>query len=521
MEKWKVYMKIQQLSEQGFKKAQIARKLGISRTTVHDYLERRPEEMAIWVASTRERTKKLDSYHDEIYSWLKEHPDMSAAQVLDWLEEKYEHVRVAESTVRNYVKALRQRYHLPKVLKVRQYEAIPDPPMGKQAQVDFGQTNQQTVKGEEVTLYFICFVLSHSRYKIVIWLERPFTTKDVIWSHEKAFEQLGGMPEEIVYDQDHLILVNENAGEYIFTAAFQSYRQERGFRVYMCKKADPESKGRIENVVGFVKKSFAKHRLFDNIDKWNEDSQAWLDRTGNGKIHNTTKKRPAAVFQLEKKHLRPIHKMPNIIKKDTSSITVTVKKNNTVPYKGNHYSVPIGTYQHSESNKVHLVREDDIIAVVDANGEMIAEHKIDHRKGELITAPNHRRDRSKGIDTYIHSVAARFQDSDQATEYLEEIRSRYPRYIRDHLQIIAEAIKDAESSYLDQALAKCQNDRLFSGHEFRDVLAYFYREDAKRQAAATAEKDITSSVDKRYDHYQPTTRDIDAYISILGGGASS
>lgn len=520
MEKWKVYMEIQQLNKQGFKKAQIARKLGISRTTVHDYLERRPEEMATWMASTLERSKKLDPYHYEIYSWLKEHPDMSAAQVLDWLEEKYEGVGVAESTVRNYVRSLRQRYHLPKVLKVRQYEAIPDPPMGKQAQVDFGETKQQTTDGEEIKLHFICFVLSHSRYKVVTWLDRPFTTKDVIWAHEKAFELLGGMPEEIVYDQDHLILANENAGNYIFTAAFQSYREERGFRVYMCKKADPESKGRVENVVGFVKNSFAKHRLFDNIDKWNEDCQAWLDRTGNGRIHNTTKKRPAMVFQLEKKHLRPVHQKVNSFSKDTSSITVTVKKNNTIPYKGNHYSVPLGTYQHGESNIVYLSRKKEMLTVVDANGEMIAEHKIDHRKGELIKASNHRRDRSKGIDTYIHSVSAQFRDFDQAISYLEEIRNRYPRYIRDHLQVIAKAIKDAGNSYLDQALAMCQNEKLFSGNDFRDVLAYLDRENAEKQTAATAEKDKTSSVDKRYDRYQPATRDMDIYISILEGDGS-
>jgi len=515
-----VYMEIKQLRKQGFRKAQIARKLGISRTTVHNYLKREPEEMATWVASTRQRSKKLDPHHNEILSWLKKHPDMSAAQVLDWLEEKYTCAGVSESTVRNYVKALRQRYHLPKVLAVRQYEAIPDPPMGKQAQVDFGQTKQQTTKGEEIKLHFISFVLSHSRYKVVIWLDRPFTTKDVIWAHEKAFEIYGGMPEEIVYDQDHLILVKENAGDCIFTAAFQSYREERDFRVYMCKKADPESKGRIENVVGFVKNNFAKHRVFDNIDKWNEDCQTWLKRTGNGKVHNTTKKRPAAVFQLEKEHLRPVPKKINSFTKDTSSITVTIKKDNTVPYKGNRYSVPFGTYRHGESNEVKLSRKEEMLVII-MNGEIIAEHQIDHRKGELIQPTNHRRDRSKGIDTYIQSVSGHFQDSDQATGYLEEIRSRYPRYIRDHLQMIAEAIKDAENKFLEEALVMCINEKLFSGSDFRDVLTYFQRENAEKQVAATSENNITSSVDKRYDHYQPTTRDMDEYISILEGGASS
>ena len=57
------------------------------------------------------------------------------------------------------------------------------------------------------------------------------------------------MPEEIVYDQDHLILTSENHGDLIFTQAFSSYLKKRKFRVHMCKKADPESKGKIEKVI--------------------------------------------------------------------------------------------------------------------------------------------------------------------------------------------------------------------------------------------------------------------------------
>ena len=38
------------------------------------------------------------------------------------------------------------------------------------------------------------------------------------------FNTYGGMPEEIVYDQDHLITVSENAGDIILTGEFQAYK---------------------------------------------------------------------------------------------------------------------------------------------------------------------------------------------------------------------------------------------------------------------------------------------------------
>jgi hypothetical protein len=104
-------------------------------------------------------------------------------------------------------------------------------------------------------------------------------------------------------------VVSENAGDLLLTAEFQTYRQQRNLNIHLCRKADPESKGKIENVVGFIKKNFAKHRMFHHIDTWNEQSEHWLDRTGNGKVHNTTKKRPVEVYALEKQHLRPIKTM--------------------------------------------------------------------------------------------------------------------------------------------------------------------------------------------------------------------
>lgn len=103
-----MYMEIQQLLSQGFSKVKVADKLGISRTTVYRYLKRNPKEMAKWMEDSEKRVKKLDPYKDIILSWLREHPEMSAAQVFDWLTEKYKSLEIAEGTVRLYVRNLRK-----------------------------------------------------------------------------------------------------------------------------------------------------------------------------------------------------------------------------------------------------------------------------------------------------------------------------------------------------------------------------------------------------------------------------
>src|SRR5690606_38867668 len=267
---------IHRLRSEGFSNSAIARKLKISRNREIDYVKMTPDEFFLFAISLQSRSKKLNPFREKILGWLKEHPDLSGAQVLDWLEEKLDVNSVTEGTVRNYVNELRETYHIPKVLSERDYSTVPELPMGLQIQVDFGQKRLPTTDGKYKRLYFIGFVLAHSRYKYVEWLDRPFRTSDLIRMHENAFRFYGGMSEEIVYDQDRLLTVSENAGDLIMTEEFTKYQQTRKFKVYLCRKSDPESKGKIEQVVKYVKNNFAKNRTFDNLVDWQNSSMKWL-----------------------------------------------------------------------------------------------------------------------------------------------------------------------------------------------------------------------------------------------------
>jgi transposase len=95
----------------GLNISQIARKLNISQNTVYKYLDMSPEEMQTFVESVKTRRKKLDSCESQILQWLREYPDLSAAQIHDWLKERHLDTDVCESTVRNFVRQLRERHN--------------------------------------------------------------------------------------------------------------------------------------------------------------------------------------------------------------------------------------------------------------------------------------------------------------------------------------------------------------------------------------------------------------------------
>lgn len=77
------------------------------------------------------------------------------------------------------------------------------------------------------------------------------------------------MPQEVVYDQDRLFLVNENLGELMLTERFRSYVSQRCFKTYFCRAADPQSKGKVENMVKYVKRNFLASRSFKDLETLN------------------------------------------------------------------------------------------------------------------------------------------------------------------------------------------------------------------------------------------------------------
>lgn len=519
VDKWEMYMEIHQLIKKGFSKTKVAEKLGISRSTVHRYLKKNPSDMSKWVDSIQTRTKKLDPYKELILSWLREHPDMSAAQVEDWLKERYEDLEVGESTVRSYVRELREEYKIRKETSSRIYEAILDSPMGEQIQVDFGHTKQKAADSKEVKLNFIAFVLSNSRYKYTEWLDRPFTTQDVIKAHENAFKWYGGIPGELVYDQDSLIVVSENGGDLILTQEFQQYKESRNLNLRVCRKADPESKGKIENVVGFIKHNFAKHRIFHNIDSWNEQGWEWLHRTGNYKIHHTTKKRPVEVFSLERQHLRPVTKNIDIKYNYENSISRCVHKDNTIRYLSNRYSLPLGTFGKYETVCIKETEERELIIYSPKTGEIIAKHNIPDGKGLLIKDRKHSRDRTKGIDAFMNTVAEHFNDSEMAYDYLQAVKGKYPRYMRDQLQMIVKETKINNKEILSTALKECIKRNLYGATDFSDVVAYLKRHRQMEDTTNDTAKNVAQvkGVSAWVMETEAQKREVDAYTAILEG----
>ena len=132
--------------------------------------------------------------------------------------------------------ALRQKYNIPLEEVSREYFVVQELPYGQQAQADFGHYILRSTEDRRKRIYFFVMMLSRSRMKFVQFSDAPFTTRMTIDAHEEAFKFFCGMPLEVVYDQDRLLLQEERMGELLLTQEFKDYVFEQEFQLHFCKK---------------------------------------------------------------------------------------------------------------------------------------------------------------------------------------------------------------------------------------------------------------------------------------------
>lgn len=326
-------------------------------------------------------------------------------------------------------------------------------------------------------------VLSRSRQKFVFSTDQPVTTWFLIQALERAFVCFGGIPRIIVFDQDATILTDENYGELLFTLEFERYRNQRKFKIYMCRKADPQSKGKVENGVKYVKGNFLHGRTFFSVEQLNKESCQWLDRTANKKVHGTTHLVPAEQWLIEKEYLQPCTPLPL---NDHRGAFYGVRKDNTVLFRGNRYTVPTGTYQGPDS-RVQLKTRNGSLLIHDPEGKHLATFAQETGKGKLVINNNHRRDKTSGIDAMEKELTGCFTNRELAGRFLRQIRERFPRYARDQFMLIKKTIDHPDQKLIDQTLLQCLDLQLYSGSEFKGVFHHLLGDRKKRVSASIGE----------------------------------
>jgi hypothetical protein len=285
------------------------------------------------------------------------------------------------------------------------------------------------------------------------------------------------------------------------------------FDIFLCHGYDPESKGRVENVVKYAKYGFAKHRIFRDIESFNADCIAWLKRTGNAEIHGTIQQIPAEVFTLEKAYLLPVSEY-SFTTVTNESISYQVRKDNIVLYKGNRYRVPKGTY--SKGKLVYMILNDeDFISIVDViTGEIYANHQLCLEKGKLISKKSKVRDKSKTLLELEESIQELFGQNDLVMPFLEHIHQEKTRYYRDQLVVIKKLFEKWNTEIIIKGLNYCNQKELYSAGELKSSIIYL--DEIQTEKSKNSKSSPKLPVEYRGNH--PETRDLSLYEDAMERG---
>lgn len=393
MKRWNVIHKIKSLYDNGngLSERKIAEKLGISRNTVRKYLHMPESEIAARFEDLS-RNKKLDEYRVYIIQLLQTYPGLSAVKVLRKLKDKVDVLRVSDRSVRRYIQTLKDEISFK---QTRYYEPVVDMVPGVQCQVDGGEMRGIMIEGQESTVYFTVFVLSYSRLMHVSVSNQPMNTQTLIQHHDAAFRYFGGMPQECVYDQTKLVVISETFRELELNQRFHQYATAAGFHIRACEGYDPESKGKVESGVKYVKQNGLYGETFKNWHALETYMANWLDTVANRREHGSTGQQPIIHYEGNEKAKMQAYLTPVCVQDKSAGMTRQVDKTSLISWQSNKYSVPMA-YQNAT---VRVLATDGQLLISDlSSGDIIAEHVINLGKNQLIKNPIHYRDKEERVE---------------------------------------------------------------------------------------------------------------------------
>ena len=371
---------VQALWRAGKTVSEIARATGRNRRTIRRLIHQGVPQPR----TPRLVASKLDPFREYLLQRLLEGKVSNAAVLFDEIRERG--YTGGRSILWEFLHPLRE------LLADRATVRFETPP-GRQAQVDWGMFR----KPERKRVQAFVLTLGWSRASYLDFTETQ-ALPALLRCHEHAFHYLGGVPEEILYDRMKTVwLRDDHRGDPVFHPGLLDFAQHYGFRPRLCHARRPQTKGKVENGIGYVGKNFwPRVDAYDGAEELVPLGRRWLEQTANVRVHGTTGVRPIDRLPLEQ--LRPVAGVPPyralILERRR------VARDCYLSYAGSWYSVPA-----EYAGREVWVRQTDERVIISAGDQVLADHRLVEGRCQRVTNPVHfqslaaRRDRRLQLET--------------------------------------------------------------------------------------------------------------------------
>lgn len=366
---------IHDLKDQGLSIQAIAQRVGLDRKTVRKYLH---QGLSVPTYGPRQpRPTKLDAFQPYLDQRIARYPDLSGSRLLREIRDLG--FTGGYSMVTDYLRQIRPSAS-------QAFEQRFETPAGKQAQVDFAQfkVRFQCEPDQVRVIWLFSLVLGYSRYLFGRFVWRQ-TLDEVVRCHMAAFDELDGIPSEILYDRMKTAVIGEDDQGIHYNPTLLSLAAHYGFRPRACKPYRAKTKGKVERPFRYIRQDFFLGRTFYDMEDLNAQLDDWRHTIANARVHGTTRRVVSEAFAEEQPQLKPL---PTHAFNQVLDLERRVTRDGMVSVGGNDYSVPDTT----RSRKVEVQQYPNEVRIFE-EGRLIAVHALLTGRGQRQVQRGHRHHR--------------------------------------------------------------------------------------------------------------------------------
>jgi transposase len=344
----------------------IASQLGIHKDTVRHAIEadRFHRGQAL-------RASIIDPYLEFVRQTLDQHPRLRATRIYQMIRDRGYTGSVVQ--LRRSVARLRPPAR-EAFLRLHTFPA-------EQAQVDWAHFGHVAVGRAKRALSCFVITLSYSR---ALYLEFFFdqTMENFLRGHVRAFQDWGGAPRVILYDNLRSAVLERRGNEIHFNPRLLELCAHYHFVARPCQVRAGNQKGRVERAIRYVRDSFWAGRTFVTLAECNRQALQWRDQVAHQRPWPGDDSRTVSqVFSEESARL-----LPHPLHPFSTDLILPVRSPKTiyVRFDLNDYSIP----PEAVGRQLTLVASDTLVRILDGSAE-IARHHRSYDRHEEVLDPSH------------------------------------------------------------------------------------------------------------------------------------
>jgi transposase len=318
---------------------------------------------------------KLDPFKDEIHRLLREDPKLPGQRVRELIAQLG--FDGGKTIVDDYLREVRPLFAPPP----RTFQRTVYRP-GEVCQFDLWEPKAEVPVGHGQTrrgwVVVACLGYSRAGAGALIFSKQ---TPDLLAAMARCLWSFGGLPETLVWDREGAL----HAGGGRATEPFAAFCGELGVGWRFLEPKDPQSKGVVERLQGYVETSFEPGRSFAGELDFQEQLDRWFCERANQRFHRTLRCRPADRLGEELQLMRSLpERIPDVDRRFVTRVAAD-------PY------VRVDTCDYSldprlVGRRVELrVSQREILAVALETGELACRHRRSFARHRTITALEHAR----------------------------------------------------------------------------------------------------------------------------------